>query len=52
MAEESENLGGRAYLVKSFASPLSCIPSVVMQKPPKGLNWTENADTTDSAEIA
>jgi hypothetical protein len=31
--------------------PLSCSPAIVMQNWPIGLNWTENADNTDNAEI-
>jgi hypothetical protein len=31
--------------------PLSCIPAVVMQNRPTGLNWTENADNADETKI-
>jgi hypothetical protein len=30
--------------------PLSCIPSIVMQKVSQGANWTENADKAEEAE--
>lgn len=38
-------------VVKDAPPPLSCIPLVVMQKTSQGLNWTENADNADEAEI-
>ncbi|MDR5729418.1 MAG: hypothetical protein RB191_18550 [Terriglobia bacterium] len=31
--------------------PLSCTPTVVMQKTPQGANWTENADSAAEAEV-
>ena len=37
--------------MKDAPPPLSCIPLVVMQKTSQGLNWTENADNADEAEI-
>ena len=39
-------------VVTGAPPPLSCSPAFVMQKRPIGLNWTENADNADAAEIA
>ncbi len=39
-------------VVTGAPPPLSCIPPVVMQNRPTGLNWTENADNADECLLA